>query len=131
MSTVPHPPVSQDRPTLAVEIVSLGGAVWAGQARQVELPGTAGRFGVMAGHAPMLATLQEGMAMIRLPDAQALWIYVSGGLVEVQPDKVTVIAELAAPSQTIAQGRLAVAASMDQSPMAGALAGRATGERTV
>ncbi|KRG41008.1 ATP synthase F1 subunit epsilon [Stenotrophomonas panacihumi] len=80
---------------LVLEVVSLAGPIWSGEIREVDLPGSAGRFGVLARHTPLLTTLREGMLRVAPLQGEPMEIYVSGGFVEVQPDKVTVLADLA------------------------------------
>ncbi|RYF50382.1 MAG: ATP synthase F1 subunit epsilon, partial [Cytophagaceae bacterium] len=66
------PPSAHPRPdfianaqqTFALTVVSLTGAQWEGEVREVSLPGEQGRFGVMARHTPMLSTLREGMILV-------------------------------------------------------------------
>ncbi len=80
---------------LTLEVASLVGPIWSGEVREVDLPGSAGRFGVLVRHAPLLTTLREGMLRVSPLQGEPLDIYVSGGFVEVQPDRVTVLADLA------------------------------------
>jgi F-type H+-transporting ATPase subunit epsilon len=84
-----------DAPALVLEVVSLAGPIWSGDIREVDLPGSAGRFGVLPRHTPLLTTLREGMLRVVPRQGEPLDIYVSGGFVEVQPDRVTVMADLA------------------------------------
>lgn len=86
--------MSQAR-ALTLELTSLAGPIWSGEVREVDLPGSAGRFGVLARHTPLLTTLREGMVRVAPLQGEPVEIYVSGGFVEVQPDKVTVLADLA------------------------------------
>lgn len=91
--------------SLQLDIVSLSGALWSGEVREVSLPGSEGRFGVMARHTPLLTILAEGMLHIHPVSGEPLQIYVCGGYVEVQPDKVFVLADLAARSEDLDQAR--------------------------
>jgi F-type H+-transporting ATPase subunit epsilon len=63
----------------------------------VTLPGTEGYFGVLAGHAPVLSTLRPGLIEVKGGSEGDLRIFVRGGFAEVNPDKVTVLAEEAVP----------------------------------
>lgn len=80
---------------LRLEVIGLTGPIWSGDIRHVELPGSAGRFGVLVRHTPLLTTLREGMLHIVPLQGEPVDIYVSGGFVEVQPDRVAVMADLA------------------------------------
>lgn len=60
-------------------MVSLTGAQWEGDVREVSLPGEQGRFGVMAKHTPMLTTLREGMILVHPETGEPPFqLYVSG-----------------------------------------------------
>lgn len=76
------------------EIVSQDRQVFSGEADIVVLPGTAGVMGILPHHAPLLSTLQYGVITVRSKDSE-LFFTVSGGIVEVQPDQVTVLADAA------------------------------------
>lgn len=79
---------------IQVEIVTRDRSLYAGEADMVLLPGVEGQMGVMEGHEPLLSTLDIGEIVLRSGD-QTEYIAVSGGVVEVRPDKVTVLAEAA------------------------------------
>jgi F-type H+-transporting ATPase subunit epsilon len=61
---------------------------------EVEIPGEAGDFGVLPGHAPLLAALREGELWYRI-GSERKFTFVAGGFVEVQPDRVSVLAQVA------------------------------------
>jgi len=82
-------------PPLRLDVTSLTGPIWSGEVREVDLPGSEGRFGVLPRHTPLLTTLREGMLRIVPAQGEPLEIYVSGGFVEVQPEEVNVLADLA------------------------------------
>ncbi|CAD0311227.1 MULTISPECIES: ATP synthase F1 subunit epsilon [Xanthomonas] len=107
--------------SLQLDIVSLSGALWSGEVREVSLPGSEGRFGVMARHTPLLTILAEGMLHIHPVSGEPLQIYVCGGYVEVQPDKVFVLADLAARSEDLDQARAEAARAAVTSPLATSL----------
>lgn len=111
-----HPPDAQR--SLRLDIISLTGALWSGNVREVSLPGCEGRFGVMARHLPMLTTLREGLVHIHPLEEPAVQVYVSGGYVEVQPDRVMVMADLAERGGDIDAARAQAARDAASSPMA-------------
>ena len=80
--------------TFHVDIVSAEQAVYSGEAELLIAPGEAGQLGILAEHAPLLTRIKPGMVRIKVPNqAEEEVIYVSGGMMEVQPDVVTVLAD--------------------------------------
>ncbi|AOA72571.1 ATP synthase F1 subunit epsilon [Stenotrophomonas rhizophila] len=119
MASPPLPALLADAQGFSLQILSLAGELWNGEVREVSVPGSNGRFGVMARHAPLLGTLREGMVSVYPLKAEPpLHVYVSGGYVEVQPGKVIVMADLAVRSDDLDEGRARVAAEAARSPMA-------------
>ena len=86
--------------TIRCEIVSQDRTVFQGDVDIVVLPGTDGEFGVLPHHAPVLTTLKYGVIKVRHADKEELFT-VAGGIVEVQPDIVTVLADAAENVQEI------------------------------
>jgi F-type H+-transporting ATPase subunit epsilon len=80
--------------TFKFELVSPERVLLAIDAEQVELPGSDGDFTVLAGHAPVIATLRPGTIHARSAGAKKA-IFVKSGFVEVRPDAVVVLAEQA------------------------------------
>ena len=80
--------------TFAFELVSPERLVYAGDVTQVDVPGEEGDFGVLAGHAPYVATLKPGVLTI-YGDGAPQRIVVRGGFAEVGPAGLTVLAEQA------------------------------------
>lgn len=85
--------------TLQVNIVSLQGEIYSGKALRVAAPALLGEVGIHPRHAPMLTPLKEGEVRILTPGNTLELIYVSGGLLEVQPTLVTILADTAARAQ--------------------------------
>src|SRR5512135_1436584 len=81
--------------TLQVRIVSLAQEIYSGMALQVSAPALEGEVGILPRHAPLLTRLREGPIRIRTPDGRQELIYVSGGMLEVQPFEVTILADVA------------------------------------
>lgn len=104
--------------TVRLDVISLTGPLWSGEVREVSLPGREGRFGVMARHLPLLSLLREGMLHLYPAQGEPEQIYVSGGYVEVQPDRVLVVADLAERNQDIDAARAQAARDRAASPMA-------------
>ena len=78
--------------TFHVDIVSAESSIYSGEAEMVVAPGEAGELGVLPEHVPLLTRIRPGTVRIR-NGAEEEVIYVSGGMMEVQPDRVTVLAD--------------------------------------
>ncbi len=76
------------------EIVSQDRMVFEGDVDIVVLPGSAGVMGILPHHAPLLTTLQYGVVKVRTKDKEEIFT-VAGGVAEIQPDIVTVLADAA------------------------------------
>src|SRR6185369_6952129 len=79
--------------TLHVDIVSAEQAIYSGEATMVIAPGEGGELGIMPEHMPLLTRIKPGTIRIQSEGAEEEVIYVSGGMMEVQPDIVTVLAD--------------------------------------
>jgi F-type H+-transporting ATPase subunit epsilon len=79
--------------TLHVDIVSAEQSIFSGEAEMIIAPGEAGELGIMPEHMPLLTRIKPGVVRIRAAGAEEEVIYVSGGMMEVQPDRVTVLAD--------------------------------------
>src|SRR6476659_10016486 len=78
---------------LHVDIVSAEQQIFSGKAEMVIAPGEAGELGILPEHAPLLTRVKPGTVRIQNAGAEEEVIYVSGGMMEVQPDRVTVLAD--------------------------------------
>jgi F-type H+-transporting ATPase subunit epsilon len=78
--------------TLQVDIVSAEASIFSGAADMVIAPGEGGELGIMPEHMPLLTRIKPGTIRIRSGNEEEV-IYVSGGMMEVQPDRVTVLAD--------------------------------------
>ena len=81
--------------TINVEIVSAEGHIFSGEAKMVFAPAQGGDVGVAPRHAPMLTSLRPGELRVDIPDGEEQFFYVTGGILEVQPHLVTVLADTA------------------------------------
>ncbi len=82
--------------TVRIDVVSAEEEIFSGDAEFIVAPATAGEVGVYPNHAPMMTTIKPGALRIKLPDtADETLIFISGGLLEVQPGLVTVLADTA------------------------------------
>jgi len=82
--------------TIHVDVVSAEEAIFSGEAEFVVLPGEAGELGIFPRHTPLITRIRPGSVRIKLPDQEAEeLIFVNGGILEVQPRLVTVLADTA------------------------------------
>ena len=82
--------------TIHVDIVSAEGEIHTGEASMVFAPGQMGELGIAPRHAPLLTGLRPGGVRVQPADGgDELFFYVSGGVLEVQPTRVTVLADTA------------------------------------
>ncbi len=77
-----------------VEIVSAEGAIFSGDAERVFAPASAGEIGIAPRHAPLLTTLKPGSIRVLTADGEKVF-YVTGGVLEIQPHLVSVLADSA------------------------------------
>ncbi len=80
---------------LHVDIVSAEGAIYAGSAQMVFAPAAMGEVGIAPRHAPLLTRLKPGTVRVQPAEGGEETFYVSGGMLEVQPHRVTVLADTA------------------------------------
>ena len=82
--------------TLHVDVVSAEEQIYSGEAEFVVLPGIEGELGIYPRHTPLFTQIKPGAVRIKLPgQAQEELVFVQGGFLEVQPHKVTVLADTA------------------------------------
>ena len=81
--------------TMHVDIVSAEGEIFSGTASMVFAPGSQGELGIAPRHAPLLTLLKAGEVRVQTPDGAEQHFFVGGGALEVQPTRVTVLADTA------------------------------------
>ncbi|MDO8315324.1 MAG: F0F1 ATP synthase subunit epsilon [Rugosibacter sp.] len=81
--------------TVHVDVVSAEASIFSGLAEFVALPGENGELGILPGHMPLMTRIKPGAVRIKLPQGKEELIFVAGGLLEVQPGLVTVLADTA------------------------------------
>ena len=84
--------------TFHFDLVSPEKLLFSGDVTQVDVPGSEGDFGVLAGHAPFVTTLRPGILVIH-GEAGELPVVVNGGFAEVGPAGLTVLADMAVPRE--------------------------------
>jgi F-type H+-transporting ATPase subunit epsilon len=81
--------------SLHVSIVSVEGEIYSGEATMVFAPASQGDLGIAPRHAPLLTNLRPGDLRVQTTDGEEKFFYVTGGILEVQPHMVTVLADTA------------------------------------
>ncbi|MEA3117331.1 MAG: F-type H+-transporting ATPase subunit epsilon [Paraburkholderia sp.] len=81
--------------TIKVDVVSAEEQIFSGQAKFVALPGEAGELGILPGHTPLITRIRPGAVRIEAENGQEEFVFVAGGILEVQPGAVTVLADTA------------------------------------
>jgi F-type H+-transporting ATPase subunit epsilon len=82
---------------LHFELVSPERLLFSGEVAEVDIPGTEGDMGILPGHAPVLSTLRPGVITVTKEGGAKERIFVRGGFAEVNPQGLTVLAEVAVP----------------------------------
>ena len=78
--------------TIKVDVVSAEESIFSGDAELVSLPGKSGELGILPGHVPLITLIRPGFVRIHLPGKKEVeQVFVAGGVLEVQPDLVTVL----------------------------------------
>ncbi|MGL4747998.1 MAG: F0F1 ATP synthase subunit epsilon [Shewanella sp.] len=80
--------------TVQLDIVSAESSIFSGRVASLQVTGSEGELGIMHGHAPLLSYIKPGMARIVKQDGSEEVFYLSGGLLEVQPSSVSVLADV-------------------------------------
>lgn len=92
---------------LHFELVSPERLLFSGDVAEVDIPGTEGDMGILPGHAPVLSTLRPGVVTVTKEGGAKERIFVRGGFAEVNPQGLTVLAEVAVPVAELNAERLA------------------------
>lgn len=106
--------------TLHVDIVSAEGHIHHGEAAMVFAPASQGEVGIAPRHAPLLTTLKPGVLRVQTQDGQMLQFFVGGGILEVQPSRVTVLADTALREKDADEHAAAKAKADAEAKLAGA-----------
>lgn len=81
--------------TIHVDVVSAEESIFSGEAKFVALPGEAGELGIYPRHTPLITRIKPGAVRIEKADGSEEFVFVAGGLLEVQPNCVTVLSDTA------------------------------------
>jgi F-type H+-transporting ATPase subunit epsilon len=105
--------------TFKFELVSPERVLLSEEAVEVVLPGSEGDFGVLAGHVPLISTLRPGVMDVTLPSGKRR-IFVKSGFADVDPERLTVLAERAIELDGVSSEALAVEISAAEADLADA-----------
>ena len=107
--------------TLHVDVVSAETSIFEGQAEFVTLPGEEGELGIFPQHTPLLTRIKPGAVRIKLPGRDdEEFVFVAGGILEVQPNRVTVLADTAIRGHDLDEAKATAAQKEAQEAMANA-----------
>ena len=81
--------------TIHVDVVSAEESIFSGEAKFVALPGEAGELGIYSRPSPLITRIRPGSVRIQTADGGEEFVFVAGGILEVQPDCVTVLSDTA------------------------------------
>jgi len=81
--------------TIHIDVVSAEESIFSGEAEFVVLPGEAGELGIYPRHTPLITRIKPGAVRIQKPGGEEEFVFVAGGILEVQPRLITVLADTA------------------------------------
>ncbi len=90
---------------LHVDVVSAEASIFSGEAKFVTLPGEAGELGILPGHTPLISRIRPGTVKVVQPDGSEENIFVAGGILEIQPGTVTVLADTAIRAEDLDEAK--------------------------
>ena len=115
---------------LHFELVSPARLLFSGDVASVTIPGSEGEMGIFPGHAPVLSTLKPGVVTVYKDGSTTERIFVKGGMVEVNPRGLTLLAEVAIPMAELSAEMLAKQIKNAEEDLADAKPGEATRKAT-
>ena len=95
--------------TIHVDVVSAEESIFSGEARFVALPGESGELGIFPRHTPLITRIRPGSVRIEMADGSEEFVFVAGGILEVQPDCVTVLSDTAVRGKDLDEEKVAAA----------------------
>lgn len=81
--------------TIRVDVVSAEESIFSGDAKFVALPGESGELGILPGHIPLITRIKPGAVRIEKAEGGEEFVFVAGGILEVQPSHITVLSDTA------------------------------------
>jgi len=95
--------------SIQVDVVSAEDSIFSGLAKFVALPGEAGELGILPGHVPLITRIKPGAVRIEKADGGEEFVFVAGGILEVQPNHVTVLSDTAIRGKDLDEAKAAEA----------------------
>ncbi len=107
--------------TIHVDVVSAEASIFAGEAEFVAAPGEAGELGIFPQHTPLITRIRPGAVRIKVAGrSDEEFVFVAGGILEVQPNRVTVLADTAIRGKDLDEAKAADAQQRAKEAMANA-----------
>ena len=104
--------------TLHVDVVSAHEPIFSGEAKFVALPGEMGELGIYPRHTPLITRIRPGaVRIIRADNGEEEFVFVAGGILEVQPTSVTVLADTAIRAKDLDEAKAVEAKRIAESAM--------------
>ena len=105
--------------TIQVDVVSAEELIFSGLAEFVALPGESGELGIYPQHTPLITRIKPGSVRIKIPgQAEELLVFVAGGLLEVQPHSVIVLADSAIRGKDLDEAKATAAKKLAEDKLA-------------
>nr|WP_295081455.1 F0F1 ATP synthase subunit epsilon [uncultured Roseateles sp.] len=103
--------------TIHVDVVSAEEQIFSGEAKFVALPGESGELGILPKHTPFITRIKPGAVRIEKAEGGEEFVFVAGGILEVQPGKVTVLADTAIRGKDLDEAKAIEARKIAQEAM--------------
>ena len=104
--------------TIHVDVVSAQQSIFSGEATFVALPGESGELGILPRHTPLITRIKPGaVRIVRADNGEEEFVFVAGGILEVQPGTVTVLADTAIRGKDLDEARALEARQMAEEAM--------------
>ena len=104
--------------TLHVDVVSAEGSIFSGEAKFVALPGEMGELGIYPRHTPLITRIKPGaVRIVRADNDEEEFVFVAGGILEIQPGTVTVLADTAIRGHDLDEAKALEAKALAEAAM--------------
>jgi F-type H+-transporting ATPase subunit epsilon len=117
--------------TIHVDVVSAEELIFSGEATFVALPGEAGELGIYPRHTPLISRIRPGSVRIQMADGGEEFVFVAGGIIEVQPDSVTVMSDTAVRGKDLDEEKANAAKQAAEEAVKNAVAKAAIDEKSL
>ena len=104
--------------TIHVDVVSAEGGIFSGEAKFVALPGEMGELGIYPRHTPLITRIKPGaVRIVRADNDEEEFVFVAGGILEIQPGTVTVLADTATRGHDLDEAKATQAKQLAEEAM--------------